>query len=283
MSALPISDDYQNLRVLISKIQELAVLPHVVFKVLEVTGSSESPAAEIERAILVDPGFSTRLLSVANSAYYALPRKVTSIREAVMFLGFETIRQLAMTVGVFDIFIGKSDRESLRRRSWWRHSVDTAVCARAIATYSKRVSPEEAYTCGLLHYLGKSLMDRYLDGNFDDVDALMMSGMKEHEAERRVFGLVHTEASLAAALKWGFTPALTSSLNYMVEPKPDEEGAAHRACVALSTAIAREAVGEQVIEPPTWALEVLGISADDLCQVSKLGMEAILNSGGMKL
>lgn len=276
--------DLLMIKSLIAKIHELAVLPHVVFKVLEVTGSSESPAVEIERAILVDPGFSTRLLSVSNSAYYALPRKVNSIREAVMFLGFKAIRQLAMTVGVFDLFIGKGDKESLRRRAWWRHSLDTAVCARVVAMHSKRLSPDEAYTCGLLHYLGKSLLDRFMDGNYDDVEALMEAGMGEIEAERRVFGLVHPEASLAAALKWGFPPALTSSLNYISPPNPGDEAAEHRACVGLSSWIAKHAVGAAVLDSaPLWTLQILGLSADDLPQITQHGTEAIAHSAGMPM
>lgn len=284
MAAIQAHDDMQGLRALLSKIQDLAVLPHVVFKVLEVTGSSNSPAVEIERAVLVDPGFSTRLLALANSAYYALPRKVTSVREAVMFLGFKTIRQMAMTVGVFDIFIGKGDKDSLRRRDWWRHSVDTAVASKAIATATKRASPDDAYTCGLLHYIGKSLLDRYLDGNYDMVDARMATGLSEVDAERAVFGLSHTEASLAAAMKWGFPRTLTGGLSYLTQPDPSDEAASHRACVSLGGAIARHLVNPaNALSPEDWALEVLGIDADSLPTFVQNAQQQISNAGQIHL
>ena len=139
MSALPVAND-ERLNDILRKVNDLAVLPHVVFKVLEISGSSEAPASHMERAIVVDPGFSAKVLSLANSAGMGLPRKVNSIREAIAFLGFRQMRSLAMTVGVFDLFVGKTDKESLRRRAWWRHSIDTAVCCRWLATQSRKAS-----------------------------------------------------------------------------------------------------------------------------------------------
>ncbi|HMS53979.1 MAG TPA: HDOD domain-containing protein [Fimbriimonadaceae bacterium] len=284
MTTVSTQEDMQGLRALLSKIQDLAVLPHVVFKVLEVTGSSDSPAVEIERAVLVDPGFSTKLLACANSAYYALPRKVTSVREAVMFLGFKTIRQMAMTVGVFDLFIGKGDKDSLRRRDWWRHSVDTAVAAKAIAAVTKRAGPDDAYTCGLLHYIGKSLLDRYLDGNYDAVDLVIQSGLSELDAERQVFGIGHTEASLAAAMKWGFPKILTGGLSYMSPPEADDESGPYRACVAMASTIARQAVNPAIApEVPEWTLSVLGVGSGEMPTITKQAMEAIASASKLQI
>src|SRR5688572_14825599 len=180
MSAIPLLNEEPNLEKLLARINEMPVLPHVVFKVMEISGSSEFPAAELERAIVVDPGFSSRLITLANSAYYGLPRKVTSVREAIGFLGFKAIRQLAMTVGVFDLFIGKNDKDSLRRRRWWRQSVDTAVCCKYVAERTKLVSADDAYTCGLLHFIGKTLLDRFGEDSYEKVELL-----QERSEERR--------------------------------------------------------------------------------------------------
>src|SRR5688572_28471606 len=167
MSAVPASNESPALDKLLARINEMPVLPHVVFKVMEITGGSEFPAVELENAIVADPGFSSKLITLANSAYYGLPRKVTSVKEAIGFLGFKAIRQLAMTVGVFDMFIGKNDKESLRRRSWWRHSVDTAVCARYLATRTRALPADEAYSAGLFHIMGKNLLDRFGEASYE--------------------------------------------------------------------------------------------------------------------
>lgn len=284
MAALATADDFRNLKLLIAKIQEVAVLPHVVFKVLEITGSSDSPAADIEQAVLVDPGFSSKLLGLANSAHYGLPKKVTSIREAVMFLGFKAVRQMAMTVGVFDLFVGKNDRESMRRRDWWRRSVDAALCARAIARLSHCGNPDEAYTCGLLHLIGKTLLDRFGEGSYEDVESMIASGTGIAEAERSVFGLVHTEASVAAAMKWGLPPILMGSLSYLTEPQQDEEGASYRACVALGALIAEATVNTGLeVQAPEWVYQVLQLDPDNQAEITQVGITAIAQAGTMKV
>ena len=121
MSAAPLpAHDPQRLEAILERVNEIAVLPHVVYKVLELSGSDDTSAIEIERSIQVDPGFSSRVLTLANSAYFGLPKKVSSIKDAIMFCGLKSVRELAMTVGIYDMFMGKQDKASLRRRGWWR-------------------------------------------------------------------------------------------------------------------------------------------------------------------
>ena len=283
MSAMKVPSDGKDLRAILAKVQELAVLPHVVFRLLEITASIKTPAVEIEKTIIVDPGFSAKLLKVANSAYYALPRKVTSVREAVMFLGFKSVRQMALTVGVFDLFVGKGDRNSLRRRDWWRHSVDTAVCCKFLAQHTKRMSPEEAYTVGLLHNLGKSLLDRFGDGKFDEVEDMIKSGATEIEAERAVFGLIHTEVAVAASLKWGFAQNLITGLSYLTPIDKIEPGSEIRACVAISSVIAKHAVGLSQDILPQWAIDVLAIPSDEIDRIIQMGRSSIGSAGALQL
>ncbi len=238
MSAVPHSESSQALEKLVAKVDDLAVLPHVVFKVLEITGECESPAAEMERAIAVDPGFSSKVLTLANSSYFGLPKKVTSIREALMFLGYKSVRNLAMTIGAFDMFVGKNDEESLRRRTWWRHSVDTAVCARWLSKIAPGLSPDEAYTSGLLHYLGRTLLDRFGEGSYTACSHLIEGGMPVVEAERRVFGCDHVEVAVSSAEKWGFPESLCQGLRYLEPPSPEENYKVERSATALASAIA---------------------------------------------
>ena len=87
---------------ILSKAGELSVLPQVVCQVVEAASNQDTSAKTLEATTQVDPGFSAKLIAQANSAYFSLPNKVSSIREAVMFLGLDEIRRIAMTVGVFD-------------------------------------------------------------------------------------------------------------------------------------------------------------------------------------
>lgn len=276
---------------LLARMRELAVLPHVVYKVLEISGNDEASCREIETAIVVDPGFSSKLLTVANSAYYALPKKVTSIKEAILFLGFKSIRQIAMTVGLYDMFIGKTDTESMRRRQWWRHSVDTAVAGRWIARQSKRLNPEDAYTCGLIHLIGKTLLDRYGGKDYESVAALVKSGIPDILAEQQIYGCDHMQVAAAAAAKWGFPDQLVSGLRYLDPDSCSEEAAPIRACTCLGSLLASWVIeGAQDAEDegealmlPSWAVQCLGLGSETTDALLRGATAAISEAASMSV
>lgn len=264
---------------------ELAVLPHVVFKVLELSGSSDNPAAELEKVITVDPAFSAKLLAHANSSYYSLARKVTSIRDAVVYLGFREVREMAMTVGVFDMFVGKNDKVSLRRRTWWRHSLDAAIACRYIAEKTKKLDPAEAYTCGLLHCIGKTLLDRFGGADYESVEQRVAVGSNELAAERRVYGCDNELLAAMAGKKWGLSPQMVASFQYSEKAERADEFPEYRACVALGNMIAKLAVtGTADIDLlPEWAVEELEIAQDSTQDIVDHAIERITAAAGMSL
>lgn len=282
MSAVPASPPRDPLSILIEKIDNLAVLPHVVFKVLEVSASEDAPPMELERAIIIDPGFSSKVLTLANSAYFGLPRKVTSIREAILFLGFRQVRNLAMTVGAYDMFVGKNDKESLRRRAWWKLSVDSAVACKWISFSTKQGNPDDAYTCGLLHLIGKTLLERFGAGDYERVRLMVNHGISELQAEEKAYGCNHVQVALGAAQRWGFPPALTSGLSYVEAIANDEAHAIPAAITAVGAIIARrfelgKTPDNDATLPalPLWALEILNVPAESADQLAEQGMLAI--------
>lgn len=250
---------------------------------MEMTGTENSSAAALEKAIQVDPGFATRILTQANSAYFALPRKVTSIREAIVLVGFRAVRELAMTIGVFDMFLGKNDRGSLRRRAWWRLSLDAAVCAKALAAESRLVQPEEAYTCGLLHCIGKTLLDRSSSDDYTRVELLMEKGAPDMLAERAVYGCDHIDINVGACLMWGFPDELAQGLDYLSVPMPGQLASRLKAMTAIGARVARvatdgAALGEGSAELPQWALDSLGLPNSTSPQLVARGMQAIADA-----
>lgn len=282
MSAQFVQSTTDTLEKVVNRIDEIAVLPHVVYKVLELSATTDTAASELERAIVIDPGFSTRLLTLANSAFYGLPKRVTSIREAVTFLGFKQIRQLAMTVGFFDMFVGKNDRESLRRRAWWRHSIDTAVCCRYLAQQTRALPPDEAYTCGLLHYIGKPILDRYQPGGYDQVEALTASGASVRAAEQSVFGCDHVQVAIAACKKWRLPETLLDGIDY---DRIDEENVPKAsAVVAVGSAMAHSIVDGPAADPiPDWALLNLSYSPDQADDLIERATEVLASAQSLSL
>ncbi len=290
MSAAPLYASNDAIDALMGKITDLAVLPHVVYRVIEMSGSTDCAVCDIGQVIAVDPGFSSKVLSLANSAYYGLPRKVTSIKEAISFLGFRQIRSLAMTVGVYDMFAGKNDENSLRRRAWWRHSVDTAVCAKYLASRCRNVNPEDAYTTGLIHLIGKSLLDRFGVGEYRLVEALMERGALDVQAEMAVYKCSHIEVAMACAEKWGFPESLVRGLNYLEPVNVGEPDCELRSIVVISNLISDYAIKGKVEDTdtevrtlPLWATDVLGLELSQIPNVLADGMQAIANTASLSI
>jgi len=99
---------------------ELPVLPHVIFAILEPAGQESLSLTKLEQIVSVDPGFAAKVLVLANSGLFGLEVSKASVHGAIDVLGYRSVRTLAMTAGAFEMFAGKNDPESLRRRRWWR-------------------------------------------------------------------------------------------------------------------------------------------------------------------
>ncbi len=269
---------------ILQKVKDLAVLPQVVHQVLELTNNPNATARDLERVISIDQGMSARVLNTVNSAYYGLPRKIASIKDAVVLLGFKTIRNLAMTASVFDLFVGKTDRQNLRRGKWWRHSIDTALCCRLIASQLPNLSPDEAYTAGLLHDIGKPLLDRYGDAPYEEVESLEELGIPALQAEREVFGCDHAELGREISLFWGFPEKLAEAIGaHHAECATGLAEPGLTALTALGNRIAHwlrlpdHTEDEFLFSIPQWIYSTLGLQPTNLRPL-KLACEAELHS-----
>jgi putative nucleotidyltransferase with HDIG domain len=219
---------------------ELAVLPQVVAKVLELSAEQTPSAADFDRAISVDPGFASRLLKLANSAHYGLPRQVSTIRDAVVLLGIREVRCLAMAATAFELFVGRSDRDSLVRRELWRHAVYTAALARSISRRAAGVDEELAFVAGLLHDVGKSIALEVADSEY--LTAMIRAeaeGVPLYEVEQETLPFTHPELGAVAMGKWNLPESLVEAVGRHHEPAGATGAPQLTATVAVADAIAR--------------------------------------------
>lgn len=271
----------------LARTKDIAVLPHVVFKIMELSGSDETSLATLERTILVDPGFSAKILAVANSAAYALPKRCTSIREAVMFIGLRQVRQICMTVGLLDTFMGRTDKDSMRKRGWWRMSVDTALCAKSIAAIVPGVEPDTAYSCALLHLIGKTVLDRYNPSEYAKVEMLLERGAQDVMAEIAVFKCDHVTIGRELTKRWGLPNELCEGLAYAEPLEPENPHAKTRAVVSISHDIADFARTGHKLEDDdecpfqSWAMDATGLGNQNHHTLINRGLTAIAEGAHM--
>jgi len=282
MAAVP---EQTTIERILSKVKDVSVLPQVVYKIIELTGDSSASAVDIERAISVDPGFSARVLQIVNSAYYALPKRVGSVKDAVLFLGFSSLRRLAMTIGAFDMFMGKTDKGSMRRRVWWRHALDTATACRALAKDFREIDPDEAHAAGLLHDIGKTILDRYGDQDYELVTQRIQAGWNQLDAEREVFGLDHCQTGMAVCNHWRFPPFLSECAGYHHVPGPDLDNPELCALVAMSSKFANMVAAKAEAQPdeaiPDWIVLAMGLTKDSIDAGFAVCQGAIVDANGL--
>lgn len=203
-------------RELLDDIGELTSLPEVVLKINELVNSANASVAEIAAVIGQDPGLSTRILRVANSAMYGGSRKVDSIQRAVMLLGTKLIRDLVLTTSAAKVFSGIPNN-IISVEDFWHHSLYCALLARSLAELSHSVNKDTMFTAGLLHDIGHLVLFNRAPLQAHDAIMLTIQGeanLELYQAEQQVLGYDHAELGAELARKWNLPELLVSCIAY---------------------------------------------------------------------
>jgi putative nucleotidyltransferase with HDIG domain len=188
-------------------IQDLPALPVAVTKVLEMTESATATASDLDRLISADPGLSTKVLRVVNSAYYGMSTQISTTSHAIVILGFQQIRNLVLSMAAMSLVKAKTHAMLQTQYAFWRHAFGSACAARMLAE-RKGASTETrdvAYTGALLHDLG----ELFLLANFPDLLREVLrecsaSGKTIQDAEQMVLGIDHAEIGAMLMQVWNF-------------------------------------------------------------------------------
>lgn len=189
--------------------------PQAALKLLEMVGDEDVSVQDMARVIESDPGIAAKVLEMVNSAGFGLARKITTLTEAVVFLGIDAIRKLCIGMTVYQGMFAASSSRKFDRVHFWRHSLSVAVLAMEIAKKLKLPSPEEAYVAGLLHDVGKIFLD--LQGHRDYGEFLHDTGSFQEtiaDLERKTLGLGHDDVGAYFCSLWGLPESIILPVKY---------------------------------------------------------------------
>ncbi len=203
----------KDLRSIVRKITELPTLPQVVTVILSLIDSPDSSAEDINKVMEKDPALVGKILKLVNSAYYGLPNKVNSVRQSIVILGFSTVKSLAISASVFDLFDSKRS-QAFSREAFWGHSIGCACVSRLVGHREAGVDEETAFVVGLLHDIGKLVIDQYAPAEFDAVVNLAQEKqISFYEAEQVVLvDTNHAEVGAWVAEQWALSPDLINAI-----------------------------------------------------------------------
>lgn len=190
----------------------LPTLPTVVAKMMEIMDDPRTTVVELSKLISSDQVLAAKLLRLANSAYFGMPRKVSTLDFAIVLLGFENVKSLALSLSVIDKF-SENWNGHFDYTEFWEHAFGCAVASRLLAKTIAPTQTSEAFVAGLLHDIGKLILSQYATKYFSlVVEKSVDCGAGFDEIEKATLGVTHAEIGGWFAERWNFPLNLISAI-----------------------------------------------------------------------
>lgn len=210
---------------IILKTVDIPTLPPIAMKVMNLIQDDFASLSVLEETISRDQGFVTRLLRIANSPYYGQDRKIEDIKQALLLIGFETIKSLVIATALRDLH----RKFGVFEQRLWEHSLGVGLCASLLAMITRMAKPDEALVCGLIHDVGKTIMNNSMPEIYPQLyDKLYENRGTIKDLESETFGFDHTIIGSLISKKWKLPEKLEMVITYHhTYPFPDYEDIAY--------------------------------------------------------
>ena len=209
-----------DLKVIVDRVGELSSLNDITKSVVDIINDPNSDAKHLESVLIKDPGMVSKILKTSNSAYYGSAGKVSNLKTAIIVLGFNLVKNLALSLSICDLFKSREKIGNFTREGLWKHSVAVAVCSKMIARRLNFNIAEDIFMAGIFHDIGMILEDQYVHGEF--VKAMGIAHDKEMflvDAEKEVLGFSHMTLGQRVAQKWKLPGLITEAIEKHHSPE----------------------------------------------------------------
>jgi HD-like signal output (HDOD) protein len=194
----------------IREISHIATLPEITVKIIELVENPSSSAQELHEVISQDPALCSRILKVVNSSFYGLPAQIGSINRAIVLLGLNAVKNIAIAASLAKLYRGGELCPSFAARDVWQHSGAVAVATKMLTDTLKIGMPDEAFLAGLMHDIGVMVELQFDRAKLIEVieqlgvDREGVPGNNMLEVEDQVFGANHQDFGAGLCARWKF-------------------------------------------------------------------------------
>jgi putative nucleotidyltransferase with HDIG domain len=207
-----------RIKKILRSIELMSPIPMVITRVLRSLDESGSSAGYISEIIGLDQALAANVLQAANSSFLGYGPSCATLKEAVMRLGYKRIRTLVLAVAASRGMDGSLGGYNLAAGDMWAHSVATGVASQWFARAINYPEPEEAYVAGLLHDIGKTVLNKFAEEEYKWVFKARKENQTIQETEMIAFGVDHALIGSLMAQKWTFPPVLVNAIQYHHNP-----------------------------------------------------------------
>ncbi|MGB2985188.1 MAG: HDOD domain-containing protein [Phycisphaerae bacterium] len=263
-----------TVREAIDSMGEIATLPEVTVRIIEVVEDPHATSRELHDVIKHDPALSAKVLKVVNSAFYGLPGQVAGVERAVILLGRSAVKNIAVAASLARMFSGRRDPDLFDVSDLWKHCLAVAVAGKKLAQAAGSSTPaDEMFLAGLIHDLGLIVARQTHASELAEVCRKCSDGEGGFlQLEQDIIGATHQDFGYALTTKWRFPEQLRACVSGHHNPETLDDGfqpmawilrCADILCCRDGLGFDLQAKGDEITDK---LLEAVGLTADDLAR-----------------
>ena len=219
-----VADNHEMMKQISAGIEEIPPMPQVVMKAQQLLADPDSSAKELAALLETDPSIAAKVLKMANSAFYGLRGNVNSIQHAAMVLGYRNLGEIISAAGIQKSLEKKLPGYGLDSEDLWRHSLSVAMGSKIIASRKNPELEMVAHTAGLIHDVGKLILDPFVLDEKETFEVFIVSEQQTFlAAEQEILGFDHAEIAAEVCKKWGIPEVISSAIHYHHSPSSSLE------------------------------------------------------------
>jgi putative nucleotidyltransferase with HDIG domain len=261
-------------------------MPGTAVKLLGLIDDPAMRVSQIEEILRRDPGLTANVLRLANSAYFGIPSKIGSIRQAVILLGLKRLIQMVIAACVSAIMDKSVPGYDLPPGELWRHSIAVSVAAEGLVKELKIDAAEEIFTAALLHDVGKLILGEYIQDDFPKIHDAVAGGVSFEQAESMALGINHAEVGARILTRWSLPEEIVKAVQWHHEPDAADQTStmldivhvANFLCIMIGIGIGRDGLQHQ---PSVEVSERLGLEPAHLDKVASQTMQWVNELSGV--